>query len=160
MPHARPPTLAAHDSRRGLATMLLGCLVPLVGCALHPGHTIQPYADTPSAAHALEDRAAAECRTRRSGARPPYSFTTDGCSFWPDGTWAGCCVEHDIAYWCGGTHSERMVADAALQDCVRRDTHDPVLSSVMRVGVLLGGGQLMPTAFRWGYGWPYPFAGP
>jgi hypothetical protein len=26
----------------------------------------------------------------------------------------------------------------------------------MRGGVLVGGMQLLPTPFRWGYGWPYP----
>ena len=44
-------------------------------------------------------------------------FTSDGCSVFPDGTisqsrkWLKCCVEHDKAYWLGGTYAERLAAD-------------------------------------------------
>jgi len=44
-------------------------------------------------------------------------FTTDGCSAFPDGTpahrdlWLNCCIQHDLAYWKGGTHTERLNAD-------------------------------------------------
>lgn len=142
------------------AAALLTGLLPLAGCTLHAGHTIAPYGDTPAEAHALEDRAVAYCRQQRAGASPPYSFTTDGCSWWPDGTWAHCCVDHDVAYWCGGSFADRMAADRRLQECVGTASRSSVLAPVMRAGVFLGGGQLMPTTYRWGYGWPYPFAGP
>lgn len=42
-------------------------------------------------------------------------FTSDGCSVFPDGTlkekdlWLSCCIEHDRAYWLGGTHKEKNV---------------------------------------------------
>ena len=46
---------------------------------------------------------------QRTGQDPSYPFTTDGCTLWPDGFWQSCCVEHDMAYWCGGSAEERRV---------------------------------------------------
>ncbi len=131
------------------------------GCSLHPRtHAADPYARDATAARGIEDDAAAYCRERRPGPQPPYAFTTDGCSRWPDGTWGGCCVRHDIAYWCGGTFDQRMEADRALQQCVREKTDSRSLGCMMRAGVFVGGAQYLPTSFRWGYGWPWPSAGP
>jgi hypothetical protein len=132
----------------------------LDGCALHPGHTIAPYGSDVQEACKLEVRAADTCRQRRGGAVPPYSFTTDGCSYWPDGTWKECCIEHDIAYWCGGGFSDRLEADRKLQDCVEKTGESSLFAGSMRLGVRLFGAQVLPTSFRWGYGWPYPCAGP
>lgn len=85
-------------------------------------------------------------------------FTTDGCSLFPDAggdfCWADCCVEHDRAYWRGGTAAERERADAALRACVAAKGR-PRLGSVMYHGVRLGGLPLWPTWFRWAYGWGY-----
>ena len=39
---------------------------------------------------------------------PPTAFTSDGCSLWFDGCWVKCCVQHDLAYWRGGTSKERQ----------------------------------------------------
>jgi hypothetical protein len=132
----------------------------LDGCALHPGHTIDPYGSDVQEACKLEVRAADTCRQRRGGAIPPYSFTTDGCSYWPDGTWKECCIEHDIAYWCGGGFWDRLEADRKLQDCVEKTGESALFAGSMRLGVRLFGAQVLPTSFRWGYGWPYPCAGP
>jgi len=138
----------------------IGWLLLLGGCTITTGHTIAPYGHEPAEAHALEDKATELCRAHWSGQTPPYSFATDGCSYWPDGNWKDCCVTHDMAYWCGGTFGERLKADRELQRCVKRKSDSAVLSRAMQVGVFLGGGQLLPTSFRWGYGWPYPWAGP
>ena len=87
-------------------------------------------------------------------------FATDGCSLFPDGTltnsvkWQHCCISHDLAYWQGGTQTQRDAADAALAQCVR-DLDEPVIATLMHIGVQLGGGPLYPTWYRWGYGWPY-----
>lgn len=85
-------------------------------------------------------------------------FTTDGCSLFPDSAgdacWADCCVEHDRAYWRGGTADERRHADAALRECVAR-TGRTTLAGLMHAGVRIGGLPLWPTGFRWGYGWGY-----
>lgn len=88
-------------------------------------------------------------------------FSTDGCSLFPDhalvggAEWLPCCVEHDLAYWRGGTEEERLQADRALEQCVLTKTSDQVLAASMLAGVRVGGSPYLNTPFRWGYGWPY-----
>lgn len=88
-------------------------------------------------------------------------FTSDGCSAFPDGTveqnelWLTCCTDHDYAYWKGGTYREREKADLALKECVAAAGEEEV-ALLMLAGVRVGGTPLLPTSFRWGYGWPYP----
>ena len=88
-------------------------------------------------------------------------FTSDGCSAFPDGTfaqqdlWLSCCTEHDRAYWQGGTFSEKMAADNALRECVAA-LGEGGIAYLMQAGVLVGGSAYYPTSFRWGYGWEYP----
>ena len=101
---------------------------------------------------------AAGCATRT----PPLApFTSDGCSLFPDGPftnkllWADCCLEHDRAYWQGGTEEERRRADLELKYCILARTGDTNLAELVYNGVRLGGAPLFPTWYRWGYGWPY-----
>jgi len=88
-------------------------------------------------------------------------FTSDGCSLFPDrapignADWCSCCVEHDLAYWRGGTADERERADARLRACVTDKTGDQALGETMYLGVRAGGGPYFLTWYRWGYGWPY-----
>jgi protein tyrosine phosphatase (PTP) superfamily phosphohydrolase (DUF442 family) len=88
-------------------------------------------------------------------------FASDGCSLFPNGTpsarekWCDCCLQHDLAYWQGGTEAERLAADAALRDCVLVKTVDAQLAEAMYLGVRAGGHPAFPTWYRWGYGWPY-----
>ncbi len=88
-------------------------------------------------------------------------FVSDGCSAWPDGTfaqanlWLSCCETHDKAYWMGGTREQRKQADEALRDCVA-DIGQPEIAEIMLAGVRVGGSPWWPTSFRWGYGWPWP----
>jgi len=85
-------------------------------------------------------------------------FTSDGCSAFPDGTlaqpekWRHCCLNHDLAYWKGGTYEERLAADQALRACVT-EIGEPKLAELMLQGIRLGGSPYLPTNFRWGYGW-------
>ncbi len=87
-------------------------------------------------------------------------FTSDGCSAFPDGTlkqnnlWLGCCIQHDIAYWKGGSRDERKQADLKLKQCVAK-VGQPEIAKLMLAGVRVGGTPYFPTTFRWGYGWPY-----
>lgn len=89
------------------------------------------------------------------------SFVSDGCSRFPNGTvvnqnlWLACCVEHDKAYWRGGSYHDRLVADQKLRDCVA-ETGQSFIGEVMLGGVRVGGSPFFPTDYRWGYGWPYP----
>jgi len=88
-------------------------------------------------------------------------FTTDGCSSFPDGTieqqslWTHCCVQHDLAYWKGGTYQQRLEADEALSSCVYK-VGEKEIAELMLAGVRVGGTPYLPTSFRWGYGWPFP----
>lgn len=96
-----------------------------------------------------------------SSAESLKPFTSDGCSAFPDGTlkqktlWLACCTEHDFAYWKGGNYNDRVVADQTLQECVAQ-VGEPEIAILMLAGVRVGGTPLLPTKFRWGYGWPYP----
>lgn len=88
------------------------------------------------------------------------SFTTDGCSAFPDGTfnnnslWLDCCIRHDIAYWKGGSFEDRRAADEVLKECVA-NIGEPGIARLMEAGVRLGGTPYFPTTYRWGYGWSY-----
>lgn len=88
-------------------------------------------------------------------------FTSDGCSAFPNGTlaqkelWLECCHAHDYAYWQGGTYSERLEADEALERCVA-GVGEEEIARLMLAGVRVGGSPYFPTPFRWGYGWPWP----
>ena len=87
-------------------------------------------------------------------------FTSDGCSLFPDGTyaqqslWMECCIRHDIAYWQGGSQAQRLAADQALEACVSQ-VGEPEIARLMLAGVRIGGSPYFPTWYRWGYGWPY-----
>ncbi len=91
-------------------------------------------------------------------------FTTDGCSggmswFWRTflghpPPWEGDCVEHDKAYWEGGTKEQRRKADLKL--CRRvGDKGYPILGWLMFAGVYVGGSPLLPFSWRWGYGYSW-----
>ena len=88
-------------------------------------------------------------------------FTTDGCSVFPDGTvkqqslWVNCCIRHDLAYWKGGSHNDKLIADQALSSCVA-SVGEPEIAQIMLAGVRVGGSAYFPTSYRWGYGWPFP----
>jgi len=69
--------------------------------------------------------------------------------------WVECCIKHDIAYWQGGTHEERLQADQELEQCVSK-VGEPEIARLMLAGVRVGGSPYFPTSYRWGYGWPYP----
>lgn len=87
-------------------------------------------------------------------------FESDGCSVFPDGTyqqkdlWLACCINHDKAYWQGGTYEQRKDADAGMQACIKA-VGEPEIAKIMLAGVRVGGSPYFPTSYRWAYGWPY-----
>jgi hypothetical protein len=99
----------------------------------------------------------AGCETEREIS----DFTSDGCSLFPDRSliseddWCDCCLEHDIAYWMGGTEEERLAADIALRECVFEKTGNSELAELMFDGVRVGGSPYFYNWYRWGYGWDY-----
>lgn len=130
-----------------VALVLLGG----VALACHPSsHTMAPYRDDAAAGAALILQAAAMCLEHRGEDLPQRVFTSDGCSVWPDSDWGHCCVDHDIAYWCGGSSEDRAASDEALGVCVDA-AGGP--GGMMAFGVRLGGIPWSPFPFRWAYGW-------
>ncbi|MCM2322450.1 MAG: hypothetical protein NDJ90_04230 [Oligoflexia bacterium] len=86
-------------------------------------------------------------------------FTTDGCSMSLDNgpitqrDWVHCCIEHDKAYWLGGTVLEKDAADLALKKCLLRARMTEFESGVYYKAVQSGGSPSLPTTWKWGYGW-------
>lgn len=81
----------------------------------------------------------------------PKDYVSDGCSWFPDGNYCECCVEHDKAYFYGGSKKERRAADRQLFECVKRKK-GRLLARMMWIGVRVGGVSFLPTSFRWGFG--------
>ncbi|MEM9177518.1 MAG: hypothetical protein AAGC67_20060 [Myxococcota bacterium] len=126
-------------------------------CAAPTAHVPEPWASDAAAATRLTERAAARCVAsgRNGGVQPVLPFVTDGCSRFPDTEWnTACCVEHDLAYWCGGTEAERAEADAAFGTCVAEGA-GAFMGWLMEAGVRVGGHPVFPSSYRWGYGHPY-----
>ena len=55
---------------------------------------------------------------------PPWNkYMSDGCSGVPDwlpivGSMLDCCIEHDRAYYYGGTWEDKQRADRAFRKCI------------------------------------------
>ncbi len=84
----------------------------------------------------------------------PANFKSDGCTDFPNKDYLDCCVQHDLAYFKGGSWTARWRADGQLRKCVAAKNgwwHKPV-SLVMWSGVRIGGVPFLPTKFRWGFG--------
>lgn len=153
IPGQSPPK----DKKARLAILCLTLLTS--GCTSLQSHTtLDPYTRNRAYRDAVEGLADSYCRAKRwipGDSIPPklpdYLFTTDGCSRFPDDGWAGCCVVHDIAYWCGGSEDDREAADRWFRGCLDGKTH--LLSGLMYWGVRLGGAAFWPAPWRWGYGW-------
>ncbi len=81
-------------------------------------------------------------------------FKSDGCTLFRDGDYRNCCVEHDKAYYFGGSWRERRRADNKLYKCVAntKGFQHKIIAPVMWIGVRGGGVPFLPTPFRWGFG--------
>jgi len=90
----------------------------------------------------------------------PSDYVSDRCSLFPDGDWGHCCVEHDKAYFFGGTKQQRRAADNKLYECVKAKggRKHQFIAKMMWIGVRVGGVGFLPTPFRWGFGkdWKKP----
>jgi hypothetical protein len=149
----------ARGQRRGELFRLviaLGIAQLAAGCA-PTYHTAPVYRFDHVRASALESRAAQACSDLGQPAGPPdRAFATDGCTLWFDGWWTGrtwqqCCVEHDIAYWCGGSREQRRTADDELRACVAAE-YDGWMGAVMWLGSRVAAHPEVPAHWRWGYG--------
>ena len=98
----------------------------------------------------------AQVRDEPGMARP---FKTDNCTWFPDGNYADCCVEHDKEYYVGGSLKQRREADKRLKECVAskgKGWKRKFLANAMYIGVRVGGVHFLPTPFRWGFGHKWP----
>lgn len=88
-------------------------------------------------------------------------FGTDGCSVvgpivrffgYRNEKIRDCCVEHDRAYWRGGSLREKRRADVRFRHClIVKAGVTRRLAAVMWLGVAIGGFIPHPN-FRWGFG--------
>lgn len=125
-------------------------LALLLACATTPRVPAEP---TPEE-QPLVDRAQAWCEDAGYLAgEPSRPFFTDSCTGWIDGDLHECCVEHDIAYWCGGSKRGRLDADRRFRACA--EERSPAQSGLVYYGVRMGGVPWLPTSWRWGYGHPF-----
>ena len=139
---------------------LLPLLLLAAGCTPTRSSIAAPYLidGKEYTAPQLDAYATASCNAALQGAPlPPHAFTTDGCSAWGDGAWQGCCIKHDVAYWCGV--EVRKQADQALRACVR-GASSATNANLMYGGVRVGGWRFWPFPWRFGYGRPWPASKP
>lgn len=81
-------------------------------------------------------------------------FTTDGCGQfqrWIDypnvDKWSLCCVQHDIAYWKGGTQEDRIESDKQLRQCIVER------GEANAAGLIYQNVRGNKDHDIWGYGW-------
>lgn len=81
------------------------------------------------------------------------NFKSDGCSLFPDGGYRKCWVEHDRAYFGGGSWTARWRADKNLYRCVAaaKGFQHKFIAPVMWLGVRADGFDFLPPPFRRGF---------
>jgi len=86
-------------------------------------------------------------------------FTADGCPTFPysieypnQDKWALCCIQHNVAYWKGGSSDDRQDADKQLRACII-EQGDANAAGLVYVGVRQRDMDLITLTRRWGYGW-------
>jgi hypothetical protein len=84
----------------------------------------------------------------------PDGTPSDNCTAFPDGKYADCCFEHDVAYFRGGSWKERWRADKKLYKCVvaKGGFKHKFTATMMWLGVRAFGPPWFPTPARWGFG--------
>ncbi len=91
---------------------------------------------------------------------PDKTFHFDGCTLFFDrflgSSFKEACLNHDIAYWYGGTGQERLMVDVVFRgDIAETGLSGKVLSPVMYLGVRLFGDSFIAKLFNanWGFGY-------
>jgi hypothetical protein len=91
---------------------------------------------------------------------PDYPFTRDGCTLFPDQLpghdFYQACLDHDIAYWAGGSEALRHEVNLAFHEAITHTGHlGPVLAPIMYYAVTYLGnnGVSRTVGSHWGYGW-------
>ena len=91
---------------------------------------------------------------------PDLPFTRDGCTLWPDALFfhdfEEACLQHDIAYWAGGSaERQRQVNVAFRQKVAETGPLGPAFGLIMYSAVeyLGDNGVSRIVGSHWGYGW-------
>lgn len=91
--------------------------------------------------------------TRVAGGIKPWSDSmSDGCTLSPDGTWRQACVDHDRAYYYGGTAAQRRAADRKLATDMVAQGAPRWVAKLYETGVRVGGMPGTGAPWRWGFG--------
>jgi hypothetical protein len=118
----------------------------------------------PATTSAMQSKATAVLLSKQKPP-PPKTFTYDGCTLVPEHTieWlldvdlSTACLNHDIAYWLGGTDDERSAADTALRTEISAQGTliMPFLGVVMGTVVHYFGDGIIARAVgrQWGHGY-------
>ncbi len=86
-----------------------------------------------------------------------YPFRTDRCSVVADLDMGKICIEHDWAYWKGGSRKDRLRADRVFYEAIKKRSRFRLLAPFRWFGVRIGGVGWLPfRKWRWGYGWRWP----
>ena len=93
-------------------------------------------------------------------ATPPKPFYFDGCTLFPDKigsvSFLSACLQHDIAYWYGGSSEDRKQADLVFkQDIKDLGMVGSVFSLPMYLAVRIFGDTWLMKQFgaNWGFGY-------
>lgn len=80
-------------------------------------------------------------------------FVTDNCTFFPDGNYADCCVQHDREYFAGGSWKQRWRSDKKLFLCIasKPKFYNKLVAPVAWLGVRVGGVSWLNASFSWGF---------
>jgi len=98
---------------------------------------------------------------KTAGHKPDMPFESDGCSggmSWAWRTflrrpppWEGACIDHDRAYWYGGSREDRLKADRTLAARVAGQGY-PFTATIIYYAVRIGGMPHWHFSWRWNYG--------
>jgi hypothetical protein len=99
-----------------------------------------------------------------TGQIPPKQFKFDGCTLVPESIFGyyditRFCLEHDFAYWSGGTENDRLLSDIALRNGIASHggwfwVESRILYYVLRI---TGDSYLAKLVGRnWGHGYNQP----
>ncbi|MCD9189292.1 MAG: hypothetical protein LUM44_22940 [Pyrinomonadaceae bacterium] len=80
-------------------------------------------------------------------------FVTDGCTWFPDGNYFDCCVQHDREYYAGGSRKARWHSDKKLFLCIasKPKFYNKFVAPIAWLGVRVGGVAWLNASFSWGF---------
>lgn len=80
-------------------------------------------------------------------------FMTDGCTWFPDGNYFDCCVQHDREYYAGGDWKTRWRSDKRLFLCIasKPKFYNKLVAPIAWLGVRVGGVSWLNASFSWGF---------